>query len=161
MKKYLVTETCDQKIYDEIIPKKHQLIRAGEKLLRKVAIDNYLFRNLYSMKKLPSPKSSDSEHSSIHLADKDNVFIKNNQNPKAKASKCPKPRRPDEITKKCKDGFYMKLNTHGDECCYKKTKNYKSPTVNPVDSDAPPKVHKVPKVPKVHKVPKVPKVSKA
>jgi hypothetical protein len=33
--------------------------RAGEIALRKVAIDNYLFRNLYVGKELPSPKSLD------------------------------------------------------------------------------------------------------
>jgi hypothetical protein len=166
-KQFLVNETCDQKIYDDIIPKKHELIRAGEKLLRRIAIDNYLFRNLYANKKLQSPKSSDSEKSSIKLLDRDNVFLKNKQKPKTKVSKCPKPRRPDELTKKCADGYYMKLNIHGDECCYKNkkvtklTKEPKVPKIPKVPKEPKvPKIPKVPKEPKLPKIPKVPKVSK-
>jgi len=125
--KGLVEETCDQKIYDDIIPKKHKLIKAGESLLRKVAIDHYLFRNLYVGKKLPSPESqNDSAKSDIGLLERENILLKKIQFKKSKASTCPKKRRPNEEGH-CNDGYYKKLNPHNDECCYKnkKTKTLK------------------------------------
>lgn len=120
-KSFGVTETCDQKIYDDIIPLKYELIKAGEKLLRRIAIDNYLFRNLYANKKLPSPKSS--MKSEINLSERDNIYIQHNQKKNKIVNKCPKNRRPDILTGKCADGYYMKLNPSGNECCYKNPKN--------------------------------------
>jgi hypothetical protein len=139
--KGLVKETCDQKIYDDIIPRKQKLIKAGEIALRKVAIDNYLFRNLYVGKELPSPKSlDDSAKSNINLLERENVILKNNQKVKQKGSTCPKKRRPDEEGH-CDDGYYKKNNSHGDECCYKNKKTQeknpgktiKKPTKCPAD----------------------------
>jgi hypothetical protein len=73
----LVIETCDQKIYDEIIPRKFKLIKAGETALKKLAIDNYLFRNLYADDRHASPVSlENSRSSSINLLEEDNVFLK-------------------------------------------------------------------------------------
>lgn len=123
--KGLVDETCDQKIYDDIIIRKQKLIKAGESALRKVAIDHYLFRNLYVGKKLSTPKSIDSAKSNIGLLERENIFLKNKQINKKKASTCPPKRRPDEEGQ-CDSGYYKKFNNHGDECCYK---NKKSKTV--------------------------------
>ena len=119
----LINQTCDQKRYDDIIPGKHKLIKAGDSALRKVAIDHYLFRNLYVGKKLPSPKSSDnSAKSDIGLLDRENIYLKKQQIRKKKQSTCqPKSRRPDALGN-CINGHYMKKNVHGDDCCYKKTK---------------------------------------
>lgn len=120
----LISQTCDQKIYDDIIPQKHRLIKAGESALRKVAIDHYLFRNLYVGKKLRNPKSStDSIESNVGLLDRENIYLKKEKFRKMKASTCqPKYRRPDDYGN-CIEGHYSKLNLHGDLCCYKKTKN--------------------------------------
>lgn len=126
----LVEETCDQKIYDDIIPKKHKKIKAAESALRKVAIDHYLFRNLYVGKKLDSPKSSsDSAKSNIGLLEREDISLKKKYFQKNKASTCPKARRPNEEGH-CNEGYYKKPNSHGDECCYKSKKNKKSSKVN-------------------------------
>jgi hypothetical protein len=118
----LVKETCDQIIYDDIIPRKQKLIKAGEIALRKVAIDNYLFRNLYIGKNLPSPKSlNDSAKSNINLLERENVILKENQKIKKKTSSCPRKRRPSSLGH-CDDGYYKKINSHGDDCCYKTKK---------------------------------------
>lgn len=117
----LVIETCDQKIYDEIIPRKFKLIKAGETALKKLAIDNYLFRNLYADDRQASPVSlGNSRSSSINLLEEDNVFLKAKQH--AMKGKCPKARRPDPWTKECYEGFHIKINNHGFRCCYKNKK---------------------------------------
>jgi len=117
-----VNQTCDQTIYDDIIPRKHKLIKAAESALRKVSIDHYLFRNLYVGKKLVSPKSStDSAKSNVGLLDRENVYLKKQPKRKKKPSTCPKARRPDDLGN-CKENFYMKKNIHGDDCCYKSHK---------------------------------------
>lgn len=122
-----ITETADQVIYDEIIPRKHKLIIAGESSLKKVAIDHYLFRNLYSVKKLKNPKSPiNSAQSNIGLTEEENIFLKQT-NPKKSKNTCPKARRPDEITELCKENYYSKKNGHNDLCCYK---NKKVKTIN-------------------------------
>jgi hypothetical protein len=117
----LVIETCDQKIYDEFIPRKFKLIKAGETALKKLAIDNYLFRNLYADDRHASPVSlENSRSSSINLLEEDNVFLKAKQH--VMKGKCPKARRPDPFTKLCKEGYYVKLNSHDVLCCYKNKK---------------------------------------
>ena len=117
----LVKETCDQKIYDEIIPRKFKLIKAGETALKKLAIDNYLFRNLYADDRHASPVSlGNSRSSSINLLEEDNVFLKAKQH--VMKGKCPKTRRPDILTKRCNEGFHAKYNNHGFRCCYKNKK---------------------------------------
>lgn len=126
----LVQETCDQVIYDTIIEKKKKLIKAGETSLKKVAIDHYLFRNMYSNVKHKSPQSPpDSSKSDIQLSNEDDVLLMHKKINK-KRNSCPKKRRPDKETGECPNGMEAKKNKQGDMCCYKskKTKTTKTTT---------------------------------
>lgn len=126
----LVKETCDQRIYDEIIPKKFKLIKAGETALKKLAIDNYLFRNLYAEERHASPDSLvNSRSSSINLLQEDDIFLKAKK--VAMKGKCPKGRLPDPFTKTCAEGFYVKFNNQGIRCCYKNKKVAKKASPKP------------------------------
>lgn len=116
----LIEITADMRIYDDIIPKKYKLIKKAENALKKVSIDYYLFRDLYkkSQKIYNTPKKY-ATNSPISLSNSDELLI-NNRNNKTKTSTClPKERRP--VDNKClKDGYVIKKNKHGDDCCYKK-----------------------------------------
>jgi hypothetical protein len=118
--KGLVIETCDQIIYDKIIPRKQKLIKMGEIALKKVAIDHYLFRNLYvdNDKLLPIPENTGSAKSNIGLLERENVLLKQKKIINKIKSTCPKKRRPD-VLGNCIEEYYMKKNLHGDDCCYK------------------------------------------
>jgi hypothetical protein len=103
-----VKETCDEYIYNKIIPKKKAFVDKITQILQKSAIDYYLYRKLST-----SPKSS-----SILNSDNDLFLdINENNNKIIKKIKCPKIRRP--INNKCNDEYYLKLNKHKEECCYK------------------------------------------
>ena len=131
----LVAMTADQEVYDRIIPKKQELIQAAESALKKVAIDYFLFRNLYHQKNRPAPKlptPGKLERSNSLISIDDNAFIKKPPKMKKKVNTCPKPRRPDAETGLCPPEHVLKVNNHGDECCYKargeKAKVKKDPT---------------------------------
>lgn len=138
-----VEKTSDQIIYDEIIPKKEQDVVLGEKALRKVSIDHYLFKKIYNKKVLlkpiiNSPKSNETSKSSnkssvesenspkyhennvkspINI--KDFAIVKKNFNKKILT--CPKIRRPDNETRLCPHGFpFRRNNLNNEPCCYKK-----------------------------------------
>jgi hypothetical protein len=118
-----VIKTSDQLIYDDIIVKKQILIKAAESALKKVAIDYYLFRNLYTETKLPSPII---ENSPINSAKSElelsvDIPIKKDKDIKEKKDTCPKPRRPKNGH--CDPGFYLKKNKQDFECCYKSKKS--------------------------------------
>lgn len=122
----LVPQTADSKIYDEIIPKKQELIEAAEDALKKVAIDYYLFRNMYQDKQRPAPKlptPGKLERSNSLISIDDNAFIRKPPKIKRKSSTCPKPRRPDPETDMCPPEHIKKINDHGDQCCYKLRKS--------------------------------------
>ena len=118
----LILETCDQRIYDRIMPNKIKIINKINKLLIKVAIDYYLYKKLSNS---PSYKSTSSLSNIISNED-DNIFLLKkkvkdiNMNKKLKNT-CPKLRRPNGD--KCNDGYQMKLNKLKFECCYKMRKN--------------------------------------
>lgn len=113
-----IEQTCDQIIYDDIIEKKKKMVELGEKALKKVAIDHYLFRNMYSKNQLPSPKSPlGSAASEVRIRVNDNVVVLKGKNSKIK-NFCPKKRRP--IDDKCsQENMHIKKNKQGDDCCYK------------------------------------------
>jgi hypothetical protein len=111
----LVTETCDQTIYEKIIPNKYKIISAAESVLKKVAIDHYLFRNMYADKRHPSPKRA-ADKSPVSIED-DVPFRKKGVAARQKQSTCPKPRRP--IDGKCPIGQEMRNNAQGWPCCYR------------------------------------------
>lgn len=113
--------TCDEIIYDDIIPRKAELVRAGEKALKRVALDFYLFRNLYKKRAANGspPSQGAADPSPLGLKEKYNVplrYIKK----KKKTNSCPKPRRPDPATGECpQENMIAKKNPKGDLCCYK------------------------------------------
>ena len=121
-KEGLVQQTADQQIYDRIIPSKQELIVAAEAALKKVAIDYFLFRNMYQKTKKPAPKlptPGKLQRSDSLISIDDNAFIKKPPKIKRKANTCPKARRPDAETGMCKPEHVLKVNNHGDTCCYK------------------------------------------
>jgi hypothetical protein len=116
------SNTCDQKIYDIIIPQKKKQIDIAEKALKRVAIDNFLFRNMYEDKVHESPENiEDGEVSPLNISDDDFKLKRRKQKNKAMTGNCPKVRWPDGAGN-CPPGMYMKENKHGILCCYKKTK---------------------------------------
>lgn len=121
--KGLVKITSDQTIYDDIIPRKKKLVEAGEAALKKVAIDHYLFRNLYSVKPLPNPISPiNSAKSEIEFSTAENInFYKKTHKDKTKTT-CPKARRPNIETNMCLSNYFKKKNNQNFDCCYKDKK---------------------------------------
>lgn len=140
----LVEKTADKEIYDVIIPRKQELIQAAEAALKKVAIDYYLFRNMYQKKEKPAPKlptPGKLVRSNSLISIDDDAPIRKPPKIKRKVNTCPKPRRPDPETNMCPPEHTKKVNNHGDECCYKVrkstkpkvTKKPKSPTIDPTN----------------------------
>lgn len=118
----LVVKTCDQIIYDEIIPKKMSHVESGERALKRVSIDYHLFKNLYSKNNLEMPivdeENINSAKSDLDLEEDDKSLLLYKHSMQKKTNSCPKKRRPKDD--KCPDkGYYMKKNKHGDLCCYK------------------------------------------
>jgi hypothetical protein len=110
-----ITETCDQRIYDRIIPNKITIVNKITAVLKKIAIDHYLYEKLSNS---PNYKSLSPP---LELNDDDDLYLlkrKPNKgiNPKIK-NNCPKLRRP--IDNKCDDGLEMRLNKMNFKCCYK------------------------------------------
>ena len=115
--------TCDQKIYDIIIPEKKKQIDVAEKALKRVAIDNFLFRNMYEDTIQESPENiEDGEVSPLNLSDEDFNLKRRKVKGKVMPGNCHKVRIPDAAGN-CPPGMYLKENKHGILCCYKKTKN--------------------------------------
>lgn len=116
-----VNMTCDQEIYERIIPSKQMVVKSGETALKKVAIDYFLFRNMYHPERMPSPppvatglRRSDSI---VSLNEEDNIMF-HKRSITRKVKTCPKKRRPDN-NGNCPPGEFKKLNPHGEMCCYK------------------------------------------
>jgi hypothetical protein len=119
----LVTQTCDQMIYDRIIPHKQKRIAAAESALKKVAIDHYLFRNMYSEKPHGRPLKT-VEKSPVSIDD-DIIIKKVEYGQKKVKNTCPKPRRP--VQGKCGPGEELRYNPAGFPCCYKASKGPAKP----------------------------------
>ena len=116
----LITETCDEKIYNKIIPAKDKLIKDIKKVLHKLSIDYYLYNS--QVKEMDS-RSNSSSSLNINLSELFKKKIKkgNQKEKKDKANiknRCPFMRRP--VNGICSNGTILRLNTHGNECCYKK-----------------------------------------
>ena len=116
----LITETCDEKIYNKIIPAKDKLIKDIKKVLHKLSIDYYLYNS--QVKEMDS-RSNSSSSLNINLSELFKKKIKkgNQKEKKDKANiknKCPFMRRP--VNGICSNGTILRLNAHGNECCYKK-----------------------------------------
>lgn len=123
----LILETCDQRIYQTIIPNKIKIITKINNLLRKVAIDYYLYKKL---SKSPSYKSSSSLNNLISNEDDDLYLLRRKVRTANidKSNTCPKQRRP--VNNKCNDGYEMRLNKLKFNCCYKLRKNVKETSDN-------------------------------
>lgn len=113
--KSTINMTADQKIYDVIIPQKMDEVSVAEKALKVVAIDYYLFRNMYEEKMRSSPKTL-SHISEIELSEEVELRKKGSKKPVGQST-CPPRRRPDEAGE-CIEGHVPKLNKHGVLCCY-------------------------------------------
>jgi hypothetical protein len=100
-----VETTCDQIIYDIIIPRKQAMVEAGEAALKLNALDFKLFKRLYNV---PSKEDADVMK---------NIVIHKHRNAK---TSCPRKRRPFLDT--CPTGNHIKKNPKGDDCCYKDSK---------------------------------------
>jgi hypothetical protein len=114
----LITETCDQKIYYKIIPAKDKLIKDIKKVLHKLSIDYYLYNS--QVKDIGSRSNSTSSFN-INLSELFNKKLKKGNQKEKKANiknKCPFMRRP--VNGICSNGTILRLNAHGNECCYKK-----------------------------------------
>jgi hypothetical protein len=114
----LITETCDQKIYYKIIPAKDKLIKDIKKVLHKLSIDYYLYNS--QVKDIGSRSNSTSSFN-INLSELFKKKIKKGNQKEKKANiknKCPFMRRP--VNGICSNGTILRLNAHGNECCYKK-----------------------------------------
>jgi len=98
--------TCDERIYYSIMPKKEKIIKKIEEILKKAAIDYYLYK---SLSKTPSNSSS------IELSS-DLVFRSSRKTLNNIKNTCPLLRRP--INNKCPPGNIIKINKQGHECCY-------------------------------------------
>jgi hypothetical protein len=110
-------KTCDQIIYDEIIPRKYKFVKIAEEALKKVAIDHYLFRNLYREDIKPSPtKAVNGALSAISIPDME-IRRKVVGDGVRQRNTCPKARRPDAMGA-CPEGKYKKQNKNGNVCCY-------------------------------------------
>ena len=114
-----VLQTCDSKIYYEIIKKKKKLITIIENILMKVSIDYYLWKD----GKIPEGSSSrislSKEKEEIEgIIDKKKV----KERKVNKGNNCPKIRRPKGNECLNKDYPFMRKNAKGFKCCYKKAK---------------------------------------
>jgi hypothetical protein len=107
-------ETCDEKIYYDIMLKKEELINELEKLLKKVAFDYYLWQS----NKSPKSHSKSSMISAKSANEKLNDILKIKNIKKKNKNSCPNSRRPDE-NNKCSIKYpYLYNNKNGDTCCF-------------------------------------------
>jgi len=115
----LTLQTCDQNIYYNIMVTKKKIITIIEKLLAKVSIDYYL----WTKDMIPKSKSK----SSIISVSKEKLSLdKYVKEKRVKVnSSCPKKRRP-ENNKCLIEGYIIKKNKHGEDCCYKQPKTKKN-----------------------------------
>lgn len=111
--------TCDQVIYDRIIVSKQRDVAIGEEALKKVAIDHYLFQNMYASPKVKTlPKRRDSASSDLGIPKEHLDTRLSKERIKRKINTCPKKRRPNPESG-CPPGTLMRLNKQDHECCYK------------------------------------------
>jgi len=104
-----ISQTCDERIYDVILPKKEIIINACENALKKIAFDHYLF-NKHSL------YNDDDDYSLIDIEDLKEIPHNISISKKLK-NNCPKSRRP--INDVCRKGYMIKNNANGFKCCYK------------------------------------------
>jgi|LakMenEpi03Aug12_release.lakeMendotaPanAssembly.Ray.scaffolds.fasta_scaffold38652_6 hypothetical protein len=101
-----VKKTCDEIIYNDIMPKKEVIVNKLLTVLQKVAIDYYLYKKIST-----SPKSS-----SIYLTP-DDILKPQIARIKGLRNTCPVKRRP--IDNKCeKEGYEIRPNPQKFDCCY-------------------------------------------
>ena len=108
-------KSCDEMIYDDIIPRKYKLVKIAEDALKKVAIDYFLFRRLYKDNVKLSPVKLSSANSVLSI-DED-FDINKRKKKERKINTCPKARRPNDLGV-CSENKELKVNKHGDPCCY-------------------------------------------
>jgi hypothetical protein len=105
--------TCDEKIYYNIIPKKEKLIKKIEVILKKSAVDYYLYNSLSQDNSKSSSEVKFSSNGMTYIGD----YINGT---KKEGNRCPKKRRP--INDICPSKYILAKNKYGNDCCYKKKK---------------------------------------
>lgn len=113
-KNSIISETCDERIYDTIIPKKAKLVKTAENALKNVAIDHFLFRNLYQ----PTQKSPALQKTKSLIEIPENIDLLKKPKLKEKTT-CPSKRRPHVQTGLCEEGMEKRINKQGYPCCFK------------------------------------------
>ena len=104
--------TCDEKIYYNIIPKKEKLIKRIEVILKKSAVDYYLYNSL-SRTPIVSSEVKFSSNGMTNIGT-------NRDNGKKEGNRCPKKRRP--VNGSCASKYILAKNKYDNDCCYKKKK---------------------------------------
>jgi hypothetical protein len=117
----IVEETCDSKIYYDIMKKKAKVISVIEGLLKKVSIDYYLWTAELSNSRNSSHISLSKEKEELEEIIKKKKVRERKVNKDGKNT-CPVKRRPNENGECSNDFPYMRINPKGFECCYKKKK---------------------------------------
>jgi hypothetical protein len=117
-------KTCDEYIYETIIPAKRELVNYIDTLLQKVSIDYFMFRHVYTGHVFGDLRTT------AEIKDDENIendrIRERLQNAKktrrvtivAPKSTCPPKRRPDS-NGNCPAGMEPRMNRQGHPCCYK------------------------------------------
>lgn len=116
-----VETTCDEIIYDKIIPEKQYDIEILENLLKKVSIDYFLFRELYETEKVVESAKyiGKDDVSPIPINPEDDFLLRRKNKKEIKVrNTCPKKRRPDEDDVCPQPNQEMRINKNDNKCCY-------------------------------------------
>ena len=119
----LKLKTCDQYIYQTVIPSKLEMVNYIDSLLRKVSIDYFMFRHIYTHHKFGTFVSTRKVAGAVDEHEAARAKLQKGFKPiksKPPTSKtCPPKRRLDKYGN-CPTGMEPLLNKHGVPCCYKK-----------------------------------------
>ena len=112
----VIKETCDEKIYYKIVPAKDKVIKEIKNLMHKFSIDYYLYNS--EITNIQSKSKSSSINVDLSDLFKKKIKKGNQKGKNGIKNKCPLMRRP--INDKCPNNTFLRLNAHGNKCCYKK-----------------------------------------
>jgi len=108
-------QSIDSYLYDVVVPKKYKHVKKIEDALKLVSVDYALYRKLYDKnheKEIEWLNNNDVNESPLEIE-----FSNKEKRAKIENASCPKIRRP--VNEKCPENNVLKLNKHGDKCCYK------------------------------------------
>lgn len=108
---------ADVVLYEKILVEKKRRIQRGERALKNVAMDRYLFGRLYDSRTRRTPVDTRPDASPFSFQGSASPVQQRRKNAQS-GDTCPKRRRPDP-NGRCPPGQVARLNRHGDKCCYK------------------------------------------